>query len=74
MDDAGDTYVVDNFVLENGTVLPQAQLRYQTYGQLNARRDNVVVVCHALTGNASLHSWWGDLLGDNSQSSEGGRE
>lgn len=69
MDDAGDTYVVENFVLENGTVLPHAQLRYQTYGQLNERRDNVVVVCHALTGNASLHSWWGDLLGESSNSS-----
>jgi homoserine O-acetyltransferase len=23
----------------------------------------VLVVCHALTGNASLHAWWGDMLG-----------
>jgi homoserine O-acetyltransferase/O-succinyltransferase len=43
-------------------VLPLAELRYQTYGQLNADRSNVIVVCHALTGNASLHSWWGGLL------------
>ena len=64
MDDAGHTYVYEgDFVLESGAVLPQVQLRYQTYGSLNAARDNVVVVCHALTGNASLHSWWGDLLG-----------
>ena len=61
----GNTYVESNFVLENGTVLEEAQLRYQTYGQLNeTTRDNVLVVCHALTGNASLHSWWGSLLGD----------
>ena len=63
MDDSGETFVVDQFVLESGVVLPQAQLRYQTYGSLNEACDNVVVVCHALTGNASLHSWWGDLLG-----------
>lgn len=67
MDDSGHTYVYGDgtspYPLECGDVLPAAQLRYQTYGELNAARDNVLVVCHALTGNASLHSWWGDLLG-----------
>ena len=66
MDDSGDTFVYDgDFVLESGQVLPSAQLRYQTYGTLNKQRNNVLVVCHALTGNASLHAWWGDLLGPN---------
>ena len=64
MDDSGDTFLVENFGLENGHTLPQAQLRYQTYGTLNEQRNNVLVVCHALTGNASLHAWWGDLLGE----------
>jgi homoserine O-acetyltransferase/O-succinyltransferase len=62
MDDAGDTFTVQHYPLENGQVLPVAELRYQTYGQLNDQRDNVLVVCHALTGNASLHSWWKALL------------
>jgi homoserine O-acetyltransferase/O-succinyltransferase len=39
------------------------QVRYNTYGSLNASRDNVLVVCHALTGNSLLSSWWGDMLG-----------
>lgn len=64
MDSEGHSFVKQNFQLENGTVLPTAELRYQTYGELNDRRDNVLVVCHALTGNASLHSWWGGLLGN----------
>jgi homoserine O-acetyltransferase/O-succinyltransferase len=60
----GYTYVHPTpMTLENGQVLEEAQLRYQTYGELNEARDNVLVICHALTGNASLHSWWGDLLG-----------
>ena len=44
-------------------VLNPAYLKYKTYGTLNAQRDNVLVICHALTGNASLEAWWGDLLG-----------
>lgn len=44
-------------------VLNPAFVRYNTYGKLNDERDNVLVICHALTGNASLEAWWGDLLG-----------
>ncbi len=36
---------------------------YKTWGALNADRSNAMVVCHALTGNASLDTWWGDMLG-----------
>jgi homoserine O-acetyltransferase len=61
----GESFVKRNFVLENGTLLSEAQLRYRTYGKLNESKDNVLVVCHALTGNASLHAWWGSLLGNN---------
>jgi len=64
MTSEGYTYVHPRpYVLESGQVLPRAELRHVTYGELNAARDNAVVVCHALTGNASLHAWWGDLLG-----------
>ena len=66
MNSDGRTFVHKNpnFFLEFGGMLPNPQLRYQTYGKLNAEtRDNVIVVCHALTGNASLHSWWSALLG-----------
>jgi hypothetical protein len=64
MTSEGETYQYPgDFVLENGQVLVQPQLRYMTYGELNERRDNVLVICHALTGNASLHGWWGGLLG-----------
>ena len=44
-------------------VLNPAFINYNTYGTLNAARDNVLVICHALTGNSSLEAWWGELLG-----------
>lgn len=65
MTNEGQTYTHPTpFVLESGETLANAKLRYMTYGTLDEKsRDNVLVVCHALTGNASLHAWWGDLLG-----------
>ncbi|KAL9183185.1 hypothetical protein ACHAXT_004972 [Thalassiosira profunda] len=48
--------------LPRGMLAP-AFVNYNTYGELNAERDNVLVICHALTGNASLEAWWGELLG-----------
>ncbi|SHJ70518.1 homoserine O-acetyltransferase [Hymenobacter daecheongensis DSM 21074] len=49
--------------LEGGAVLPTVQVAYQTVGTLNAARDNVVWVCHALTANADVLGWWPGLFG-----------
>jgi len=40
---SGGTFTIENFPLQCGTVLPQAQLVYQTYGQLNRDRHNVIL-------------------------------
>ncbi len=57
-------YFNESFELELGGYLPGFQLRYVTLGQLNANRDNVVWVCHALTGSADVTAWWGPLFGE----------
>lgn len=59
----GEAYVVDRFQLENGVWLEGMEIRYNCYGTLNEAKDNVLVICHALTGNSDVASWWGGLLG-----------
>jgi homoserine O-acetyltransferase len=38
--------------LDCGRELHDVRVAYETYGTLSARRDNVILVCHALSGNA----------------------
>ncbi len=49
--------------LQSGALLDAPTVAFQTWGQLNAQRDNVVWVCHALTGNTDVASWWPGLFG-----------
>jgi homoserine O-acetyltransferase len=38
--------------LDCGRELPQVRVAYETYGRLSRRRDNAILVCHALSGDA----------------------
>ncbi|KAJ7621047.1 homoserine O-acetyltransferase [Roridomyces roridus] len=58
-------FVVPSFTLECGTELKDAPVAYKTWGRLNEARDNVMVICHALTGSADVEDWWGPLMGSN---------
>ena len=51
------------FQLESGEIIPRLQLEYQSWGTLNKAKDNVIWVCHALTGNADVPDWWPDMVG-----------
>ena len=44
--------------LESGAVLPTVDITYDTFGTLNAAKDNVIWVCHALTANSDVADWW----------------
>ena len=50
--------------LESGETLPELKIAYSTLGQLNAAKDNVIWVCHALTANSEVPLWWDGLIGE----------
>ncbi|MEO6314529.1 MAG: homoserine O-acetyltransferase [Chitinophagaceae bacterium] len=52
-----------SFTLESGRVLPGYHLAYTTHGALNASKDNVVWIFHALTANSDPAEWWAGLVG-----------
>ena len=59
--------------LERGGSLPAVTVAYETWGELNAARDNAVLVEHALTGDSHVDGpagpghatagWWDGLVG-----------
>lgn len=60
------TAAIGNLDLELGAQLPNVTVAYRTWGRLNERGDNAVLVLHALTGDSSaggLGGWWEPLIG-----------
>ncbi len=61
------------FEFECGAELPDLEVAYETYGEFDG--ENVVLVCHALTGSAHVagsggegtagqaRAWWDDIVG-----------
>ncbi len=52
-----EIFLLGDFPLENGRVLPDAKLAYKTYGQLNERKSNAVLLCSYFTGNDSSYEF-----------------
>lgn len=57
------------FLLESGRCLADLRLAWESWGRLNERGDNAVLVLHALTGDTHAHGtpedpgWWDGLIG-----------
>jgi len=58
----GDFVLDEHLTLECGRTLAGPTLHYAVYGRLNARRDNAVLVCHALSGSALVGEWWPEIF------------
>jgi homoserine O-acetyltransferase len=52
------------FVTEGGATIPDPTIAYQTWGTLNNAKDNVILVCHALTGNTAIDEWFEGVFGE----------
>lgn len=61
--DVVKTTLREPFVTEQGTVYERADVAYKTWGTINRNRDNVVVICHALTGHAAADEWFPGIFG-----------
>src|SRR5699024_5626444 len=51
------------FITESGFCIAEPTIAYQTWGTLNKKRDNVVVICHALTADTAAGQWFGGFFG-----------
>jgi homoserine O-acetyltransferase len=52
-----------SFSTESGGILESVDIGYLTFGELNLNKDNAILVCHALSGNANCQQWWDRMIG-----------
>ena len=49
--------------LKRGGQIPNAVTTFQTWGNLNEAKDNVIWVCHAISGDSNAAGWWPRFVG-----------
>jgi len=47
------------FRLQDGSVLTEVEVEYEVYGDLRLAQDNVILIAHALSGDAHVAGWDG---------------
>jgi homoserine O-acetyltransferase len=63
----------EGFKLEKGGVLPEIDIAFERYGKLSEKKENVLLICHALSGDAhaagfyefegNKPGWWDMMIG-----------
>jgi len=65
----------EDLYLESGRIISPITVAYERYGKINDKKDNVILICHALTGSAHVASysdqvadkqsvgWWDKMVG-----------
>ncbi|MCU0513028.1 MAG: homoserine O-acetyltransferase [Anaerolineae bacterium] len=72
--DRFEAHFAEPLLLRSGARLETFTLAYETYGTLNTRRDNAILICHALSGDSHVAGyytddpeekpgWWDDAVG-----------
>lgn len=57
------TVLNQSFTTESGFEFQNPDVAYKTWGTLNETRDNVILICHALTGHAAADEWFPGIFG-----------
>lgn len=61
-----ESVTLGEFICENRQTLPEVTVAYEKYGELNAAKDNVILVLHGITGSshaAGKYAWENRSLG-----------
>tara|TARA_A100001011_G_scaffold397049_1_gene496829 strand:+ start:1318 stop:2466 length:1149 start_codon:yes stop_codon:yes gene_type:complete len=61
-----------NFDLESGEIVKNLKIAFKTFGKLNSKKTNAILICHALTGDQYVtgnnpitgrEGWWARMVG-----------
>ncbi len=55
-----------SFTTESEFTFEKPEVAYHTWGTLNANKDNVILVIHALTGNSNIEDWFSGFFAESS--------
>ncbi len=59
-----ETITFRDVILDAGDHVERVAVHYRLEGAINAARDNVVLVVHALTGTVHAADWWKGVIGE----------
>tara|TARA_Y100001970_G_scaffold165340_1_gene202061 strand:- start:2502 stop:3653 length:1152 start_codon:yes stop_codon:yes gene_type:complete len=63
-----------NFKTDSGFLFKDIKIAYKTFGKINKNKNNVILICHALTGDQYVsglnpitkrEGWWSRMVGPN---------